>query len=285
MSWAAPPTPTIPDAQRAAEQRSVAGVVAFFGLAFALSWGWWVALAVGGRTVQRGDGWPTHVPGLLGPLLAALIVLEATEGHEGVRRWAAGFVRWPRDARWRLASVAPLGFLALGVAAVAVVGGVPPASDFVRLNGTAPTLVALLIAVIVNGFGEEAGWRGYALPRLQARLGPMRATLLLAVLWAAWHTPLFFVLASYRGFSPMTVPAFLIGLTAGALVLTSIYNGTGGSILAVAIWHALYNVSAATAAADGTIAAVSTACVIFWAVSLIQSERAGRAALGGRRCT
>ena len=66
-------------------------------------------------------------------------------------------------------------------------------------------------------------------------------------------------------------------------MLTSIYNGTGGSILAVALWHVAYNLSAATAAADGTIAAVSTACVIFWAVSLIQAERAGQPALGGAR--
>jgi uncharacterized protein len=182
-----------------------------------------------------------------------------------------------------LAAVAPVGFLALGVAIVAVPGELPSASEFVRFSGTAPTVPVLLVAIAVGAFGEEAGWRGYALPRMQARLGPLPATLLLALLWAAWHAPLFFVLASYGDFSAVTVPAFFIGLTAGALVLTSIYNGTGGSILAVALWHVAYNLSAATAAADGTIAAVSTACVIFWAVSLIQAERAGRPALGGAR--
>jgi CAAX protease family protein len=108
----------------------------------------------------------------------------------------------------------------------------------------------------------------------------MRATLLLAALWALWHAPLFFALASYHDFSPFTIPAFLIGITAGALVLTSIYNGTGGSILAVAVWHAAYNLSAATAAADGTIAAIATACVIFWAITLVHRERGGEPALG-----
>jgi hypothetical protein len=63
-------------------------------------------------------------------------------------------------------------------------------------------------------------------------------------------------------------------------VLTSLYNGTGGSILAVAVWHASHNLAAATTAADGTLAAVATACVIFWAVSLVQRARAGRPALG-----
>jgi uncharacterized protein len=63
-------------------------------------------------------------------------------------------------------------------------------------------------------------------------------------------------------------------------VLTSLYNGTGGSILAVAVWHACYNLAAATTAADGIIAAITTTCVIFWAVSLVQRERAGQPALG-----
>jgi membrane protease YdiL (CAAX protease family) len=222
----------------AVEEQDVRGwaalrVSAFFGLAFAMSWAWWIPLALDGQTVRRGAGGPTHIPGLLGPLLAALLVLAATEGPQGVRRWAAGFVRWPREARWRLAAVAPVGFLALGIAIVAVLGELPPASEFVRFSGTAPTVAALLVAIAVGAFGEEAGWRGYALPRLQARLGSVRATLVLALLWAAWHTA--------------------------------------------------YNLSAATAAADGAIAAISTACVIFWAVSLIQAERAGQPALGGAR--
>ena len=127
---------------------------------------------------------------------------------------------------------------------------------------------------------EEAGWRGYVLPRLQTRLSPMRATLVLAALWAGWHAPLFFILASYADFSPLILPGLFIGLTAGSLVLTSLYNGTGGSILVVAVWHASHNLPAATTATDGVIAAVATTCVIVWAVCLVQRERAGRPALG-----
>jgi len=281
-SFAAPPVvATQTEIPRA--RAAVAPVVAFFVLAYALSWGWWVPLAVSGRLVERGDGWPSHIPGLLGPLIAALAVLALTEGRAGVRRWLADMVRWPRERRWRLAVVAPLGFLALGVLVVALTGDLPPAGDFIRYSGTGASVGALLVAVVVNGFGEEAGWRGYALPRLQARLGAMRATLVLAAAWTAWHAPLFVIVASFKGFGPLTRVGFFVGITAGALVLTSIYNGTGGSILAVAAWHATYNLAAATTAADGTIAAVTSACVIFWAISLVQRERAGRPALGGPR--
>ncbi len=252
----------------------------FFVLAYALSWAWWLPIVVGKASVGRGDAWPTHLPGLLGPLIAASVVLVVTEGRAGVRRWLAAMVLWPRERRWQLAAVAPLGFLGLGLAVVAVTGDVPPAAAFVQYSGTAANLGALAVAVAVNAFGEEAGWRGYALPRLESRLGPMRATLVLAALWAGWHAPLFFILASYGNFSPLIIPGFFIGLTAGALVLTSLYNGTGGSILVVAVWHASYNLAAATTAADGIIAAIATTCVISWAVSLVQRERAGQPALG-----
>jgi hypothetical protein len=83
-----------------------------------------------------------------------------------------------------------------------------------------------------------------------------------------------------RDFGAFTAVGFFIGLTAGAIVLTSLCNHTGGSILAVAIWHASYNLSAATTAADGMIAAVSRTLVIFWAVGIVQRERAGIPALG-----
>jgi membrane protease YdiL (CAAX protease family) len=255
-------------------------LVMFFLLAYGLSWAWWLPIALDGGSVERGDAWPTQLPGLLGPLVAALVVLAVTEGRAGVRPWLAAMVRWPRERRWQLAAVAPLGFLALGVGVVAVTGDLPPAGEFIRYSGTAANAGVLAVAIIVNVFGEEAGWRGYALPRLQSRLGPMRATLLLAALWAGWHAPLFLILASYGDFGPFVLPGFFIGLTAGALVLTALYNHTSGSILVVAVWHASYNLAAATAAVDGLIAAIATTCVIVWAVSLVLRERDGRPALG-----
>ncbi len=104
--------------------------------------------------------------------------------------------------------------------------------------------------------------------------------MLLTVAWALWHAPLFLLLASYGDFSLLTLPGFFIGLAAGAVVLTSLYNHTAGSILVAAMWHAAYNFSAATDAADGIIAAVSTALVIFWAASIVQRSRAGLGAFG-----
>ena len=73
---------------------------------------------------------------------------------------------------------------------------------------------------------------------------------------------------------------FFLAAVTFSVIITWVYNHTGGSILAVAIWHAAYNLSSATTAADGTIAALSSTLVIVWAVSIIQRERAGIPALG-----
>jgi uncharacterized protein len=262
-----------PSASGGAERApaSVAPVVTFFALACAISWAWWLPLAAQDHLVARGDGWPTHVPGLLGPMLAAGVVISRTEGRAAVRRWLRAMTRWPRQWRWQLATLAPVGFLAIGIGLLAVTSGVPPVERFTWFSGTGPGLGALGV-VLVGALGEEAGWRGYALPRLQARLGATRASLLIAAGWAFWHLPLFAVLASYQGFGLLVVPGFVVGLTAGALVLTAIYNGTGGSVLAAAVWHGSYNLAAATDATDGTVAALTTALVIAWAVAIIRGS-------------
>jgi membrane protease YdiL (CAAX protease family) len=256
-------------------------LIAFFTLAIAWSWAWWIPLAVSGEVVARGAGWPTHVPGLFGPMLAALVVLASFGRSRALAAWARSLTRVPRDARWLTVAIAPLAFLTLGLAVAALAGGLPPAKDFTRFSGMAPG--AALLILLLGAWGEEAGWRGFALPRLQARLGALRATLLLAMLWALWHAPLFLIVQGYRDFSPMTVPGFLIGLTAGALVLTAIFNHTGGSVLAVALWHAIYNISSASDGDDGAVAAIVTACVIVWGMRLLARERRGDPALGYAR--
>lgn len=78
-------------------------------------------------------------------------------------------------------------------------------------------------------------------------------------------------MTTHRGFTPLTLLGFGIGLICGAVVLGWLYNRTG-SILAVAVWHATYNMTAATDAAHGMIAAVSTTVVIIAAASLIIAD-------------
>jgi membrane protease YdiL (CAAX protease family) len=100
---------------------------------------------------------------------------------------------------------------------------------------------------------------------------PLLATLVVAGVWAGWHAPLFLIVDNFRSFSPATLVGFLIGLACGAVVLGWLFNRTG-SVLAVAVWHAAYNLTSATTAAHGLPAAVSTTVVIVAAIGLIVGD-------------
>lgn len=88
-----------------------------------------------------------------------------------------------------------------------------------------------------NVLGEEVGWRGFALPRLQARLSPLVASLIIALIWFLWHLPLMYG-------NPDAIPFLWHALSfiPSSILLTWIYNRTHGSILAVGIAHVMNNV-------------------------------------------
>lgn len=92
-----------------------------------------------------------------------------------------------------------------------------------------------------------------------------------AAIWAGWHIPLFAVVTTFREFTATVTIGWVFGLTCGAIVLGWLYNRTG-SVLAVAVWHATYNVTSATAATHGTVAAVSTTTVIVAAICLFVGD-------------
>ena len=251
-------------------------VISFFVLAYGLSWAYWIPLALSGVRAAPGST-ATHVPGLLGPALAAFFITAVTEGRAGVDSLAKRLVRVSRPtSRFLVYSLSPLVFLAVAIAVGTVTSAaIPPAGDFGIYSGLPPLglPVVFLLVLFFNGFGEETGWRGFALEPLQRRYGPVAGTLLLALLWAGWHTPTFFIVETYRTMTvPVIMGGFGLGICAGALVLSRVAQRTDGSVLAAAIWHSLYNMTSATAASRGVIAAVTTTCVMVWATVLLIEE-------------
>lgn len=264
------------------------GVVVFYVLTFVLSWAWTIPIALSGSTIEKGNGWPTHFPALAGPLLAALAVTAWRARAVGVRDLARRMVAWRAPWSAWLVTVSPAIFLGIALVGVLIAGGDPPAAtDFGLFSGLpAVGVVGVLVLVtLVNGYGEETGWRGYALPQLQRRFGPSVATLVVAGLWALWHTPYFFALASYQDLVAFELVGFVLGIAAGAFILTWLYNRSGGSILLPVVWHGVYNVVGATAAATGTLAAVVTTLVMVHGGTLawleIRAQRKGGASVIG----
>jgi uncharacterized protein len=257
----------------------------FVVLAYALSWGWVIPLAATGSTVVAGRGWPTQLPALAGPLLAA-VLCSAAAGRRRLVDLGRQIVRWRIGWRWWLMAVSPALALAVVLGVLAGFGADLPAwSGFAGFSGLPAGwgVVGVVAAVVlVNGLGEEAGWRGYLQPTLQRRFSPLVATGIVAVVWAGWHVPQFFLIATYEDFPPAMLPVFVVGLAAGAVVLAWLYNHTR-SVLACAVWHGLYNVAGGTTAASsggGAISAAIWTFVVLLAVALLVLE--WRAARTGR---
>ncbi len=263
-------------------------LASFVVLAYAVSWAWMFPFVAAGDVVKTGVAWPTHFPALLGPALAALVVTALVWGRAGVCDLLARMARWRMPLRWWAAAVSPLAFLGVALAVAAAAGKLPRGSDFGLYSGLPAIGVApvAVIAILIT-FGEETGWRGFALPLLQRRHGALAAALLVTPIWALWHLPYFFTLATYRDFAPVGYVGFVFGLACGSIVLTWLYNGTGGSILACAVWHGVFNLATGTAAATGTIQAVTTTFVYVQAFLLVglelRARRRGEASILGPR--
>jgi membrane protease YdiL (CAAX protease family) len=235
-------------------------LISYLALAFAITWLGVLPLVIGAPVPPR-----LHAVGALGPVAAALLV-TAIAGRPGGLR-----ALWRATTRWR----ASPGWLALTLASPLVLFAVaalitrPDLSGLARWRTDAVGLLDLVLVSVAYGFGEEPGWRGFALPRLQRRYNALVATLILAVIWAVWHAPFFAYRYPFEG--PGAIAGFVASLVAGALWLTFLYNSTGGSVLAVALWHTLWdllNLSVgAVAPQTGAVANMlvfAVAAVVIW---------------------
>lgn len=192
-----------------------------------LSYAWTWPLAAG---IERSLVFP--LLGLFGPLIAAVIVVAATEGRGGLRGLGSRFRVRRADLPWlAVAVLLPLGLL---VPVWLLARGTGPAIPF-RLGPI--HLVSLLLAVLI--VGEEVGWRGFGLPYLLARRPALASSLILGAVWAFWHLPNF-LLPGYphRG---LPFAAFVILLLSFSVLFTWIHGKTEGSLTAALVFHAALN--------------------------------------------
>ena len=177
-------------------------------------------------------------PGLKRPILTSAIVLTALVlGRGALRKLLGGLLIWRVDPRWYLVVVLGPVALAGGMIAFNAFVGDPAISVGVPLL----TVVITLAFFIFPGsaLGEEIGWRGYALPRLQSGRSALSASLILGVIWAFYHLPLFFTGQAFR--SPSLLVPFVVSGLALSVILSWVYNSTGGSLLLVVVLHAAAN--------------------------------------------
>jgi len=176
------------------------------------------------------------LPGVFAPALVALWLTWRAEGTAGTSALLARVTQWRVGARWYVFAVGYMAAIKLAVAVVhRVVTGAWP------LFGSDACYVMVAATIFSTPFqaGEEIGWRGYALPRLAAHVGLAGASVLLGVIWAAWHLPLFFIPGT--GTTGQSFPLYMLQVTALSVAFAWLYLQTNGSLLLTMLMHAAIN--------------------------------------------
>ena len=210
----------------------------FFLLAFVWSWSCWLLAPV----VQAESNYASSALFFLGGFgssLAAIALVCLNGGGTGFRAWLLRCLTWRGSSGWLiLAFLSPLAVLTVAAGAHMSLGGSMPPSPATLHVGL--FVANFFLVFLVGGpLGEELGWRGFALPALQERLGWRSASLALGIIWGLWHLPLFFVADSTQNNGSMAV--YFVLIVATSVFYTWLFNRSNGSVLPALTLHTASN--------------------------------------------
>lgn len=203
-------------------------LLTFVLLAYALSWWPWV--------------WYRLAPGEVdapilpfGPFIATAAVLALLGGWAAIRAWIGKIGLWRVGPAWYGVALIMPPVLTLTAVALNLMLGAKVSPEF-QLPGLASFVVRFVFIFLWIGLGEEPAWRGFALPRLLSRHGPLAASLLLGAIHAVWHLPLYGVEYDAANLLPWLISVFCF-----AVVVTWMWLHTEASLLLPMLMHASNN--------------------------------------------
>lgn len=209
----------------------------FFSLTFTVSWSLWI----GAAAIPKSSGLAAisallYLIGVFAPAVVALALTARADGRAGTLNLLGRTIKCSVGARWYVFAVGYMAAIKLAAALLLrIATGAWPAFGQEPLYLMA---IAIPFSTPVQA-GEEIGWRGYALPRLSARLGLSTASIALGVIWACWHLPFFFISATDK--SGQSFPVYLLSVTALSVAMAWLYWRTNGSLLLTMLMHAAVN--------------------------------------------
>jgi membrane protease YdiL (CAAX protease family) len=225
-------------------------LISFFILAYAISWLFWLPVSLS----KDGIGiFPFSTPvlvlvaiGTFGPTFAAFITAAITQGRAGVRLLLRRYLLWRVGLVWYLLAI--LGIPLFQILTAFLTSGATSAFYSPALLQIPSLFLDYLLSSCVSlplggPLGEEGGWRGFALPRMQPLLNPLGASLVLGVFWALWHLPLFYIKSWGGGGNQGQAPTlsvlllYVIIVLAFSVIFTWFFNNTKGSLLLAILLH------------------------------------------------
>ena len=219
----------------------------YFFLAYAISWILFIPYVLAEWGALQGDYTIFYILHTFGPALATIVVTAAIAGKIGLHDLRQRVRQWYAPWQWYL-------FILLGIPALVLLGIVLQPGALAGFHDLTPLLLVgypfYFVATFFGGgpLGEEVGWRGFALPRMQSRFGPLWGTLLLGLLWSCWHLSDFLTASKGGGQGTgwttflTNFPVFTLAVVSLAVVMTWIYNHTGGSIFIAILAHTSVNI-------------------------------------------
>ena len=260
------------------EAGSARRVALFFAATYALTWALFAPILLSGQPLFA---LPLGLNALfffatIAPSLVACVIATMQGGRRGLVALLRQATIWRFRVRWYATAL----FLAALLDAIAL------AVDI--LAGRSPRSLQLMfqiqLVIPFAALGEEFGWRGYALPRLQKPYRPLPAALLLGVVWACWHLPYFVVAGNYPSPAALYFIPFALEIVASSVLISWIYNRTGGSLLATIVYHAALNIAVAIPQSDGLGGLwVNTSIFVLSAVIIARVSPVFRRTAGGTR--
>jgi uncharacterized protein len=211
-------------------------LISFYVLTYAVSWLLWAPLVIFGDRVPGPLAFILLLLGSLVPSTMGVLFVALLRGRSGVRTLLGRLLHARIGLRWYLAVVALTMLAPLAVGVSILMGGDTPVVDNTVFG------VLFLFAFMIfpgSALGEELGWRGFVLPRMQARHSALKASLLIGILWGPWHLPLW--LTGSEGHPISLYFPFVVAVVASSVFYTWLYNNTGGSLLIVVLYHAASN--------------------------------------------
>ena len=213
----------------------------FFLLCLIISWIVWIPQALtklNSTETHATGGSPLNILAVWAPAISAILLSRLVEGKSGPQMLLQSLRHWHVNNRWYLFAILYPATIWLLARAIDHLFGrpfefMPPILSYFPVDQSCMVVVALVFA-FPNALGEEIGWRGFALPRLQAKYNALTASVLLGLFWAVWHIPMW-IANDRTGFDLLRSMLTIIAYT---IIFTWVYNSTSGSLLLSWLFHA-----------------------------------------------
>jgi uncharacterized protein len=222
----------------------------YFILALGWSWLFWIPVVLTGMDISVTPGIVLFIIGIFGPAVSGILLTYLTGDQPERQEYWSRLTSFTRiRPRWYaiIILIAPVSSVLAILTGFVIKGNIPSLDTAVSYVTHPLAIIPFAMVTMINGpLPEELGWRGYALDRLQRKWNALVSSLVLGMIWAVWHMPIFFIRGSLLSeVVPLWSKQFWVsmgpGILAIAVVMTWIYNNTQRSTLAAILFHFMMN--------------------------------------------